>query len=74
MLIDDVVLTLPATLPYGGVFTGRATFDGFVAKSPGGTAVWTSFDVVVDDVIASDDPGSRAAASSVCSSTPTPQS
>jgi ketosteroid isomerase-like protein len=55
MLSDDVVLTLPATLPYGGEFTGRATFDDFFAKSPVGGAVWKSFDIVVDDVIASDD-------------------
>ena len=55
MLSDDVVLTLPATLPYGGEFTGRAAFDGFFAKSPGGGDVWASFDVVVEDVIASDD-------------------
>jgi ketosteroid isomerase-like protein len=55
MLTDDVVLTLPATLPYGGVFTGRDTFDTFFSKSPGGGAVWKSFDIVVEDVIASDD-------------------
>jgi ketosteroid isomerase-like protein len=55
MLSDEVVLTLPATLPYGGEFTGRAVFDNFFAKSPGGDSVWKSFDIVVDDVIASDD-------------------
>ncbi|MEV0714006.1 tautomerase family protein [Asanoa sp. NPDC050611] len=55
MLSDDVVLRLPATLPYGGEFTGRAVFDEFFSKSPGGGAVWETFDVVVDDVIASDD-------------------
>src|SRR5215813_11168139 len=55
MLSEDVVLTLPATLPYGGEFTGRAAFDDFFAKSPAGSAVWKSFDIVVDGVIASDD-------------------
>jgi ketosteroid isomerase-like protein len=55
MLSDDVVLTLPATLPYGGEFTGRAAVDGFFAKSPGGGAVWKSFDIAVDDVMAADD-------------------
>ncbi|GIF51382.1 hypothetical protein DFJ67_5080 [Asanoa ferruginea] len=55
MLSDDVVLTLPATLPYGGVFTGRAAFDEFFAKSPASGDVWSSFDIVVDDVLAADD-------------------
>jgi ketosteroid isomerase-like protein len=55
MLSDDVVLTLPATLPYGGEFTGPAAFDEFFAKTPGGSAVWESFDIVVEDVIAADD-------------------
>jgi ketosteroid isomerase-like protein len=55
MLSDDVVLALPATLPYGGEYAGRAAFDEFFAKTPGGGAVWKSFDTVVDDVIASDD-------------------
>ncbi|GIF67332.1 hypothetical protein Ais01nite_53670 [Asanoa ishikariensis] len=55
MLSDDVVLTLPATLPYGGQFTGRAAFDGFFAKSPASNPVWSSFDIVVEDVIAADD-------------------
>ena len=52
ILRDDVVLSLPATLPYGGERTSRAAFDDFFAKPPGGTAVWESFDTVVDDVIA----------------------
>lgn len=55
MLSDDVVLTLPATLPYGGQFTGRAAFDDFFAKSPAASPVWKSFDIVVEDVIAADD-------------------
>ncbi|MEU1589562.1 tautomerase family protein [Micromonospora sp. NPDC005710] len=55
MLRDDVVLTLPTTLPYGGEFTGPAAFDDFFAKIPGGGAVWKSFESVVDDVLATDD-------------------
>ncbi|MEU6208254.1 tautomerase family protein [Micromonospora musae] len=55
MLRDDVVLTLPTTLPYGGQFTGAKAFDDFFAKLPGGGAVWKSFDVAVDDVLATDD-------------------
>ncbi|MEV4811952.1 tautomerase family protein [Micromonospora avicenniae] len=55
ILRDDVVLTVPTTLPYGGQFTGRAAFDDFFAKIPGGGAVWKSFDSVVDDVIAAED-------------------
>ncbi|GIG90634.1 tautomerase family protein [Plantactinospora endophytica] len=55
MLRDDVVLTLPTTLPYGGEFTGPAAFDDFFAKIPGGGAVWKSFDTAVDDVLAADD-------------------
>ncbi|MBE1485357.1 tautomerase family protein [Plantactinospora soyae] len=55
MLRDDVVLTLPTTLPYGGEFTGPAAFGDFFAKTPGGGAVWKSFDSVVDDVLAADD-------------------
>ncbi|WP_179266453.1 nuclear transport factor 2 family protein [Asanoa hainanensis] len=55
MLSDDVVLTLPATLPYGGVFTGRDAFDGFFSKSPAASPVWESFDIAVEDVLAADD-------------------
>ncbi|WBB69069.1 tautomerase family protein [Micromonospora sp. WMMD812] len=55
ILRDDVVLTLPRTLPYGGEFTGPAAFDDFFAKIAGGGGVWKSFDTVVDDVLAADD-------------------
>ncbi|WP_326557408.1 tautomerase family protein [Micromonospora sp. NBC_01796] len=55
MLRDDVVLTVPTTLSYGGKFTGRAAFDDFFSKIPGGGTVWESFASVVDEVIASDD-------------------
>ncbi len=53
MLRDDVVLKVPATLPYGGAFTGPAAFDGFFAGF-GGSDVWESFVVHVDDIIESD--------------------
>lgn len=55
MLRDDVVLKVPATLPYGGEFTGRGTFDRFFAGIPGGSEVWDSFTVHLDDIIEADD-------------------
>jgi len=55
MLSDDVVLKVPATLPYGGEFTGRDAFDRFFAGIPGGSDVWDSFTVRLDDIIGSDD-------------------
>lgn len=53
MLRDDVVLKIPTTLPYGGEFTGPAAFDGFFAGF-GGSDVWESFIVHLDDIIESD--------------------
>jgi ketosteroid isomerase-like protein len=53
MLRDDVVLKVPATLPYGGEFTGPTAFDGFFAGF-GGNDVWESFVVHLDDIIESD--------------------
>jgi ketosteroid isomerase-like protein len=55
MLHDDVVLKVPATLPYGGEFTGPGAFDRFFAGTPGGSDVWDSFTVHLDDIIESDD-------------------
>jgi ketosteroid isomerase-like protein len=55
MLRDDVVLKVPATLPYGGEFTGRDVFDRFFSGTPGGSDVWDSFAVHLDDIIESDD-------------------
>jgi ketosteroid isomerase-like protein len=55
MLRDDVVLKVPATLPYGGEFTGRDAFDRFFAGTPGGGDVWDSFTVRLDDILESDD-------------------
>jgi hypothetical protein len=55
MLRQDFVLKIPATLPYGGEFTGPEAFAKFFAGTPGGAAVWESFDVHVDQVIESAD-------------------
>jgi ketosteroid isomerase-like protein len=55
MLRQDFVLKIPATLPYGGVFTGPEAFAKFFAAIPGGAEVWESFDVHVDRVIESAD-------------------
>jgi ketosteroid isomerase-like protein/phenylpyruvate tautomerase PptA (4-oxalocrotonate tautomerase family) len=55
MLRPDVVLKIPATLPYGGEFTGPEAFTRFFAGIPGGAEVWDSFDVRVDQVIESAD-------------------
>jgi ketosteroid isomerase-like protein/phenylpyruvate tautomerase PptA (4-oxalocrotonate tautomerase family) len=53
MLRQDFVLKIPATLPYGGEFTGPEAFANFFAGTPGGAQVWESFDVHVDQVIES---------------------
>ena len=55
MLRQDFVLKIPATLPYGGEFTGPEAFANFFAGTPGGAEVWESFDVHVDQVIESAD-------------------
>jgi ketosteroid isomerase-like protein len=55
MLRQDFVLKIPATLPYGGEFTGPEAFAKFFAGTPGGAQVWKSFDVHVDQVIESAD-------------------
>jgi ketosteroid isomerase-like protein len=55
VLRQDFVLKIPATLPYGGEFTGPEAFARFFAGTPGGAAVWESFDVHVDQVIESAD-------------------
>jgi ketosteroid isomerase-like protein len=55
MLRQDFVLKIPATLPYGGEFTGHEPFAKFFAGTPGGAEVWESFDVHVDQVIESAD-------------------
>jgi ketosteroid isomerase-like protein len=55
MLRQDFVLKIPATLPYGGEFTGPEAFATFFAGTPGGAQVWESFDVHVDQIIDSAD-------------------
>jgi ketosteroid isomerase-like protein len=55
MLRDDFVLKVPTTLPYGGEFTGPDAFARFFAGTPGGSDVWKSFTVHLDDIIESDD-------------------
>jgi ketosteroid isomerase-like protein len=55
MLRDDVALTVPATLPYGGQFTGREVFERFFTGTPGGGDTWDSFTVSLDEVIEADD-------------------
>ncbi|HTU72944.1 MAG TPA: tautomerase family protein [Trebonia sp.] len=55
MLRQDFVLKIPASLPYGGQFTGRDAFARFFAGTPGGAQVWESFNVQVDQVIKSAD-------------------
>ncbi|MEV8434746.1 tautomerase family protein [Streptomyces chartreusis] len=54
MLQDDMVLKLPASLPYGGEFTGIQPFEDLFVGTPGGGAVWESFTVHVDQVIEAD--------------------
>jgi ketosteroid isomerase-like protein len=49
------ILKIPATLPYGGEFTGPEAFADFFAATPGGAEVWESFDVHVDQIIESAD-------------------
>jgi len=55
MLQGDFVLKVPATLPYGGEFTGPDAFARFFAGTPGGSDVWESFTVHLDDVIEAGD-------------------
>jgi len=51
MLRDDFVLKVPTTLPYGGQFTGAGAFARFFTGTPGGSDVWESFTVHLDDII-----------------------
>jgi len=55
MLQGAFVLKVPATLPYGGEFTGPDAFARFFAGTPGGSDVWESFTVHLDDVIEAGD-------------------
>jgi ketosteroid isomerase-like protein len=55
MLSDDFVLTVPTSLPYGGAYIGAEAFAKFFSGTPGGNAVWESFEVHVDRVTATGD-------------------
>jgi ketosteroid isomerase-like protein/phenylpyruvate tautomerase PptA (4-oxalocrotonate tautomerase family) len=55
MLRQDFVLKIPATLPYGGEYTGPEAFAKFFGGTPGGAEVWESFTVHVDQVTESGD-------------------
>ena len=54
MLRDDFTLKVPATLPYGGTYTGPAEIDKFLASMHQGD-YWESFVTSVDHVITAED-------------------
>jgi ketosteroid isomerase-like protein len=53
MLRDDFVLKVPASLPYGGAYTGPKEIDEFLARIDDGP-YWESFVTDIDHVIASE--------------------
>ncbi|MFD3523145.1 tautomerase family protein [Streptomyces sp. NPDC058653] len=55
MLSDDFLLSVPASLPYGGEFTGPDAFRSFFSGVPGGAEVWESFKSSVDQILEGDD-------------------
>jgi ketosteroid isomerase-like protein len=55
MLCQDFTFALPASLPWGGEYAGAEALVNFFSHAPGGTSVWKSFDVSVDQVIESPD-------------------
>jgi ketosteroid isomerase-like protein len=55
MLHQDFSFKIPASLPWGGEFTGTEAFADFFTRTPGGATVLESFDVTVDQVIESAD-------------------
>jgi ketosteroid isomerase-like protein/phenylpyruvate tautomerase PptA (4-oxalocrotonate tautomerase family) len=55
MLRQDFSFKIPASLPWGGEYAGPEAFADFFTQAPGGTSVWKSFDVSVDQVIESAD-------------------
>jgi hypothetical protein len=54
MLRDDFYLKVPASLPYGGTFTGPKEIDEFLARIYEGP-YWESFVTDLDRVIVADD-------------------
>jgi hypothetical protein len=53
MLPDDFALKIPATLPYGGTYTGPAEVGAFLARIYEGD-YWESFVTDLDQVIVAD--------------------
>lgn len=51
MLREDFVMSLPESLPHGGEYVGREAFEEFFSKTPGGTEVFESFSIQVEQVI-----------------------
>ena len=54
MLRDDFYLKVPASLPYGGTFTGPKEIDEFLARIDDGP-YWESFVTDLDHVIVAED-------------------
>jgi ketosteroid isomerase-like protein len=54
MLRDDFVLKVPASLPYGGLYTGPEEIDAFLGRINDGP-YWESFVTDLDRVIVADD-------------------
>jgi ketosteroid isomerase-like protein len=55
MLRQDFAFKIPASLPWGGEYTGTEAFADFFTQTPGGASVLESFDVNVDQIIESAD-------------------
>jgi ketosteroid isomerase-like protein len=55
MLRQDFAFKIPASLPWGGEYTGTEAFADFFTRTPGGASVLESFDVNVDQIIESAD-------------------
>jgi hypothetical protein len=58
MLRDDFVLKVPASLPYGGAYTGPEEIDEFLARINDGP-YWESFVTHLDRVITAENSTSR---------------
>ncbi|NMO55717.1 hypothetical protein HH310_31610 [Actinoplanes sp. TBRC 11911] len=55
MLRADIVLKMPASLPWGGEFVGVEPFTTHLAGVPGGGKAFASFDIRVEQIIESAD-------------------